>query len=74
MTVLETFMSFAKQLPADRLRSVESALASVMQTYSEDYEFTGTELQTVDQRLADPDPRYSDSKEISKLFGKPFSA
>ena len=57
MTVLETFLSFAKRLPADRLRSVEAALATVMETYSDRHEFTAAELDELRRRAADPGRR-----------------
>lgn len=74
MTVLEKFMSFARQLPADRLRSVEEALAAVMETYSEEYDFTDAERRVLDQRVAEARPCFSDPADIAKLLGKPFSA
>ncbi len=73
MTVLETFMTFAKRLPEDRLRSVEDALAALMATYSDQHEFTATELDVLDQRVAEPHPSFADPEEIARLLGKPFS-
>lgn len=74
MTVLESFVSFAKGLPADRLESVEAALATLMDSYSEQYEFTPAERAELDRRVADPNPAFADPDEITKLFGKPFAA
>lgn len=74
MTVLEQFVSFAKALPADRLHSVERALATLMETYSGSHEFTDEELAELDRRMTEASPQFSDPAEISKLFGKPFSA
>ena len=71
--MLDTFMSFAKGLPADRLQSVEAVLAALMESYSERYEFTETQLAEIDRRLADPNPTYASPEEIATLFGKPFS-
>jgi hypothetical protein len=74
MTILEKFMHFAERLPSDRLNSVETALAEIMESYSDHYSFTSTEQQTIDQRLAETNPAFSSSEDIAKLFGKPFSA
>ena len=74
MTVLETFMSFAKRLPADRLQSVEAALAAVMEIYSDRHEFTASEIETLDRRVADPNPNFAEPEEIAQRLGKPFSA
>jgi hypothetical protein len=74
MTILEKFMHFAERLPSDRLNSVETALAEIMESYSDRYSFTSTEQQTIDQRLAETNPAFSSSEDIAKLFGKPFSA
>lgn len=73
MTMLDTFVSFAKGLPADRLQAVEAALAELMASYSEQYMFTDSELADLDRRVAEPKPTFSDPAEIAKLFGKPFS-
>jgi hypothetical protein len=73
MTILDTFLSFAKGLPADRLQSVEAALAALMESYSERYAFTDEEMAELDRRVAEPKPTFADSAEIAALFGKPFS-
>lgn len=74
MTILEKFMQFAGRLPADRMTSVETALAEIMESYSDRYGFTSSEQQTIDQRVAETNPAFSSSEDIAKLFGKPFSA
>ncbi len=74
MTVLERFVSFAQGLPADRLHSVETALATLMATYSDGHDFTASELAELDRRAAETNPRFTEPGQISKLFGKPFSA
>ena len=74
MTILDKFVSFAEGLPADRLQSVEATLAALMESYSEQYDFTSAELSEIDQRIADSNPQFSNPDEITKLFGKPFSA
>lgn len=74
MTVLEKFLQFAERLPADRLLSVEAALAEIMASHSERYDFSPSELATLDQRVAEEKPAFSNGGDITKLFGKPFSA
>lgn len=74
MTVLESFMSFARQLPADRLEMVEEALASLMASYSGDHQLTGAELAELDRRVADPAAKFADPRDIAELFGKPLGA
>lgn len=74
MTVLEKFVSFAKRLPADRLQSVEANLAALMESYSDKYDFTASELTELDRRTNNANPEFADPDDITKLFGKPFSA
>jgi DNA-directed RNA polymerase subunit N (RpoN/RPB10) len=74
MAILEKFVHFAERLPADRLSSVEMALAEIMESYSERYEFTSSEQQIIDQRVTESSPEFSSGDDIAKLFGKPFSA
>lgn len=74
MTVLEKFISFTRELPAERLQSVESALATLMETYSGQHEFSADELAELDRRAAESNPTFSNPDEITKIFGKPFSA
>lgn len=74
MTILEKFLNFAERLPADRLNSVEAALAEIMESYSDRYGFTASEQNIIDQRLAETKPVFSRSEDIAELFGKPFSA
>ncbi len=74
MSVLEKFLQFAEKLPTDRLTSVELALAEIMEIYSERFDFTQPEQQIIDQRVAETVPQFASKEDISKLFGKPFSA
>lgn len=74
MTVIDRFLSFARGLSEDRLESVEEALAALMDSYSERYDFAPTELDEIDRRVAEPRPEYASPQEIEALFGKPFSA
>jgi|GEM_PF-799648 len=74
MTMLDKFVSFAKGLPADRLQSMEATLAALMESYSDGHDFTTAELSEIDRRVSDTNPQFSKPDEITKLFGKPFSA
>ena len=74
MTVLEKFLQFAERLPTDRLTSVEIALAEIMESYSDRFAFTQVEQQIIDQRVAESAPEFASKDDISKIFGKPFSA
>jgi hypothetical protein len=74
MTMLEKFVSFAKALPSDRLESVEENLAALMVSLSDKYDFTDSELAEIDMRSAKDDPEFSSTNDITKIFGKPFSA
>ena len=73
MTILEKFLHFAERLPADRLNSVEAALAEIMESYSDRYAFTPSEQQMLDQRVAETKPVFSNGEDITEIFGKPFS-
>tara|TARA_R110001599_G_scaffold110476_2_gene274367 strand:- start:3654 stop:3977 length:324 start_codon:yes stop_codon:yes gene_type:complete len=74
VTMLEKFMAFAKGLPADRLESVEITLAQIMESHSEKYDLTPDQLAELDRRVAEERPEFSNPEDITKLFGKPFSA
>jgi hypothetical protein len=73
MTILEKFLSFAERLPADRLNSVETVLAEIMESHSDRYGFSTSEQQIIGQRVAETSPAFSSSKDNAKLFGRPFS-
>lgn len=73
-TVLDSFLSFANSLPADRREVVEEALSALMESYSEAYVFSPGELGEIDHRLREISPGYSSPASITGLFGKPFSA
>ena len=68
MTMLDKFMSFAKDLPADRLESVEETLAALMESLSEKYEFTPDQLAELDSRMAEEHPEYASEEAITKIF------
>lgn len=74
MTILEKFLQFAERLPTDRLNSVETALAEIMESYSDRYDFMPLEQRVIDQRVAEARPEFSSAQDITKIFGKPFSA
>jgi hypothetical protein len=74
MTMLEKFIFFAKALPLDRLESVEESLAALMESLSDKYDFSDSELAEIDRRSAMVDPEFSKPSDIIKIFGKPFSA
>ena len=70
MTVLDSFLAFAKRLPANRLAPVEAVLAALMDTHDEKGAFTAGELAELDQRLAEPAPRFADQSAINDLLGR----
>lgn len=72
MTVLESFVQFAKDLPSGQLHDVEAALAEIMASYSSEHEFTEAELSELRHRLAEADPDFATDKDVKALFGKSF--
>ena len=74
MTMLDKFIAFASALPADQRESVEEALAALMESLSAEFDFTPAELTELERRMAEPNPEFSDSDDMAKLFGKPFRA
>lgn len=74
MTMLDTCLSFARRLPADRLESVEESLAALMESFSETYGLTPDELAEIDRRVAVTNPEFSRQNDIAKFFGQPFAA
>ena len=74
MTVLDSFIAFARALPADRREAVEDTLAALMDSYAERFDFTPDELAELRRRAAEADPEFSDPNDISQIFGKPFRA
>ena len=71
MTVLDSFLSFARRLPADRLESVEAVLATLMDSHDEATAFTSAELGELDRRLAEPRPRFAEQSAVDGLLGRP---
>lgn len=74
MSVVDKFVQFTERLPANRLYAIELALAEIMESHSEQHEFSLSELAAIDQRVAERQPEYSKGDDIAKLFGKSFSA
>lgn len=74
MTLLEKFVSFANALPSDRMESVEENLAALMLSLSNKYGFSESEQAEIDRRFAIADAEFSSESDITKIFGKPFSA
>jgi hypothetical protein len=74
MTVLDSFIAFARALPADRREAVEDTLAALMDSYGERFDFTHDELAELRRRAAEADPELSDPNDISQIFGKSFRA
>jgi len=74
MTMLEKFVEFAQTLSADRMESLETTLAQIMDSWSGKYDFTPGQLAELDRRMAEEHPEYSREAVIVKIFGKPFSA
>jgi hypothetical protein len=72
MTVLDSFLQFAKELPAGALHDVEDALAEIMASYSGDFEFTAEERAELGGRLAETDPDFATDAEVQAFFGKTF--
>jgi hypothetical protein len=72
MTMLEKFVAFARDLPADRLASLEEVLAELMASYSASDDLTPEELAELDRRVAEENPEYADPEEIAAIFGKKF--
>jgi hypothetical protein len=72
MTVLDKFVSFAKALPAEQLEAVEASLAEIMESMSDDSDFTPEELAELDRRMADPNPRMADDAAVERLLGRPL--
>lgn len=73
MTLIDTFVAFAKALPAERRAPIEDALGSIMATWAEDTVLTPGELAELDRRLAEPSAEYLSAEDVTALLGKPFA-
>lgn len=74
MTVLDSFVAFARALPTARRVEMETALTALMDSYDSRYEFTDDEKAELLRRAEERDPDYSDPQDIAEIFGKPFAA
>ncbi len=74
MTVLDSFITFARVLPEGRRQKLDDALAMLMAIHSDDGNFSAAELEKIDRRLAEPRPEFANPAQIAELFGKPFGA
>ncbi|WP_374405920.1 hypothetical protein [Pelagerythrobacter sp.] len=74
MTVLDQFVAFAKDLPADRREPLDEVLGAIMATYSTEHAFSDAEAVELDRRVAEPKPEYSSPATIAELLGKRFKA
>ena len=72
--MLEKFISFARDLPAESRESLEITLAQIMDSYSDKYDFTPDQLADMEKRMAEANPEYASQESIAAIFGKPFSA
>ena len=72
MTMLDRFIAFAKDAPADLRESIDNAMGAIIATHAGDGEFDESELAILDQRLAEPKPEYAAQETIAELLGKPF--
>ena len=70
MTVLDSFVSFAKRLPSDQLQPVEAVLATLMNSYNAELDFNGSELAELDRRLAEPKPQFASQSSTDALLGR----
>ena len=72
MTVLDSFVAFARALPADRREAIEDALAALMDSFGDRFDFTTDEMAELRRRAAESEPELSDPRDITQLFGRPF--
>jgi hypothetical protein len=74
MSIFDKFIAFANGLPADQRESVEEGLAALMASLSITFDFTPAELADINDRMAESNPEFSTSTDITRIFGKPFRA
>ena len=67
MTVLDKFVTFARELPKERLDMVEQALGTIMQSNDPDFDFDQAELAEIDRRLS-AKPVYASTDSVNKLL------
>jgi hypothetical protein len=71
--MLESFIRFARKLPADHLHEVEDALADIMANFGAEHDFTSEELGELDRRMQDSNPEYASDNDVKAIFSKPFT-
>jgi hypothetical protein len=73
MGILDSFIAFTMGLSGDKLQAVEADLAALMDSYSDRFGFTSEELAELEQRVAEPNPKFAHPNDVERIFGKPFS-
>lgn len=74
MTVLDSFIAFASSLPPDQREAMDDALKALMEQLSGESDFSPAEMAEIGRRLAEPDPEFAAQADITRIFGKPFTA
>jgi hypothetical protein len=74
MTVLDSFIAFASTLPPEQREVVDEALVALMDQLSGEHDFSAAEVEEIERRIAESNPEYADPADITRIFGKPFSA
>ena len=74
MTLLDSFIAFASALPPEQRETMDEALAALMDQFSREHGFTPAEMAEIERRLAESDPECADPADITRIFGKLFSA
>jgi hypothetical protein len=72
MTVLDSFLAFATRLDQADRASVEETLAAIMESYDSRHDFTGSEIEELNRRLAETDPAMASDDEVREIFGHAF--
>jgi hypothetical protein len=72
MTVLDSFVTFAKALPAERLESIEDTLSILMHSYSAEGQFSAADLSELDRRVAEARPAFARTESVERLLAKKF--
>ncbi|MEO7409918.1 MAG: hypothetical protein ABIU10_01165 [Sphingomicrobium sp.] len=72
MTVLDSFVAFARALPADRRDAIDETLAALMESFADQHDFTPDELSELRRRSSETDPVFANLHDIESIFGKPF--
>lgn len=71
MTILEEFVSFAKDLPDGRLKDVEAALLTIMSSYGDNESLLTPEQEAENhRRFAQASRTYAKTSDVEKLLGR----